>query len=271
MSLRDQLDVCIVFLNRTAQTIECVDSLRGVEPHTTLLNNGSVDSCRKQVADHCAGLSWVTILDSSANLGCSGGRNLLIQRTRRPWLLFLDNDTTVRTPDWFDRFETHVRTWPDTEVFSPRLYDVHLEAYRPTSAMQIENGMAVHVDTEGAPSNLFPGGASFVRRTLFERLGVYDPEMEGIEDWDLALGAAGRGSPLHCRQMLDIEIHHHHRPASTAEDRDYANTRAPAGRTDRLRAKLLQRHGVMYDAGRQWEKYLARYLALTLGPSNQQD
>lgn len=84
--------------NQKARTLECLDSLaatQGVEYEVFLVDNGSDE----RIADAAAGYDFVQTDRRSENLGCAGGRNIIIRHFLEqgtwPYLFFLDNDALV--------------------------------------------------------------------------------------------------------------------------------------------------------------------------------
>ncbi|MDA0321319.1 MAG: glycosyltransferase family 2 protein [Verrucomicrobia bacterium] len=84
--------------NQKGRTLECLDSLaatQGAEYEVFLVDNGSDE----RIADATAGYDFVQTDRRSENLGCAGGRNIIIrhflQNGTWPYLFFLDNDALV--------------------------------------------------------------------------------------------------------------------------------------------------------------------------------
>lgn len=266
MTTHPDLEVCVIFFNKAEQTIECLASLRDARVSTVVLDNGSAPAARDAVLRATAAFERVRFVDAGENLGCARGRNRLLAETNAPWLLFVDNDITIVTPDWLERFRAHARKQPDAEVLAPQMYNVHHGSYQTHFNVVFGDTRAWLEPSDDAElTNLFPGGASFIRRSLFDRLGHYDAEMEGFEDWDLAFGAARAGDPVRCRWIADIELRHEHRRAQAMEDRDSVWIRYPEDGPARLRARILERHGVVFDAERRWEEAHARHRNFILG------
>lgn len=98
--------------------------------------------------------------------------------TTEEWLLFVDNDITIKTHDWRQQFALHVSQYPAIEVFIPMLFNIHENRYVSYSTLRIIGNKAIYgVAINDDMTNSFPGGASFVNRKLFKRLGIYDAEM----------------------------------------------------------------------------------------------
>ena len=60
-------------------------------------------------------------------------------------------------------------------------------------------------------TNTFPGGASFINRKLFDRVGLYDNKMfVGFEDFEICIRSIRLGIPIKAYLVHIIELIHHH-------------------------------------------------------------
>lgn len=212
------LAIAILFFEKTDQTIACVESFLASGCRIYILNNGSSTAAYSRFADWCSNHPQVLLLNAPNNLGVSAGRNLLASTTTSEWLLFVDNDIQLDTPELVPRLAAHIADWPDREVFIPRLYNVHDGCYAEFRSLRVDHTSAALVTPEDSCVNLFPGGASCIKRSLFERLGGYDEQIFiGHEDFELSLRALTRHEPVRALLISDIELRHSHLI-------DYSNT-----------------------------------------------
>ena len=123
------LAACILFYEKLEQTFECIQSVLPSQVNIYVLNNGSSPSSRQKLGQFCDNYKQITIFDSDFNVGVGVGRNFLVAHTTEKWLLFIDSDIVVKTPDWLQRFTQHVSLHNDIEVFIPRLFDVQKKNY----------------------------------------------------------------------------------------------------------------------------------------------
>jgi GT2 family glycosyltransferase len=207
----------------------------------------------------------VKIFDSSINLGVGIGRNHLLGHTTEEWMVFLDNDIIVKTRSWVDRITCHIESFKDNEVFIPRLFNAHEHRYVPYQPIQVTcsgriRGMQVVDDM----INWFPGGASFVSRRLFERLGAYDERMfVGLEDLELGVRAIRSENPVRGRLIDDIELVHKHIGSKTDIDRQAVLTRYNLALIEASTKRLNEKHNVTYDDG--WRSWAMEQLAYSMG------
>lgn len=214
------LAAMILFHEKVEQTIECVQSILPSNINIYILNNNSSTSAREQLGNFCTGFERVKIFDSDVNLGVGNGRNYLISHTLEEWLFFIDNDITVKTHDWLFKIVSHINEHPNIDVFIPKLFNIHENSYVNYSNLAIEGNKIEH----GAPVvdnllNIFPGGASFVNRNLFERLGLYDEKIFiELEDFEYSIRGIIKRDPIKAMLINDIELVHDHRKVHTVQD-----------------------------------------------------
>jgi GT2 family glycosyltransferase len=112
----------------------------------------------------------------------------------------------------------------------------------------------------GVTTNCFPGGACLVKRTLFERLGLFDERMFiGFEEWELALRGLLRPPAVRVRTMDDIDLDHEHRTATRAAERAAARVRYSPRRIAHSHRRLTCKHGITFRT--EWSRWVARQRA----------
>lgn len=217
---KNDFAVLVLFYEKPDQTIECVQSLLSSGVKIYVLNNNSSLASREKLGKFCANYSQVKILDSDNNLGVAKGRNYLLNHTNEQWMLFMDNDIIVKTNDWFDRINKYIQNNADVEVFIPKLFNVHENAFVDHNRLEIEGNRVVHKPLSDRYSNHFPGGASFVSRSVFNRLGLYDDQMFiELEDCEFGIRGILSEQPICAMLIDDIELHHEHKALSSIEDK----------------------------------------------------
>lgn len=238
---------CILFHERLAQTIQCVQSLLSANAPIVVLNNGSSAASRDRFAAWSANHPQVKLLDAPVNLGVSGGRNLLLRETTQEWLLFVDNDIVMTTPEWLDRLSHYVQH--NVEVVVPRLYNHHEGSYAQFKMIEVAGENAYFVSANDNCLNTFPGGAAFVNRSLFLRLGPYDEQLfVGVEDFELSLRGILSGNPVRALLVSDIELTHDHAmQGATADDINAVRTRYDKEVLGRSYRRITEKHGLIFE------------------------
>jgi GT2 family glycosyltransferase len=267
MPKRISLGICVIFFNRVDQTIACIDSFSTAGAPVYVHNNGSSDGATTRLVEHIAGRTDVTFLDGKENLGAGGGRNKLIGASQEDWLLFVDNDITAKSPNWHHNLCRHVSHSKDVDVFVPKIHNVWNDTWVRPARLRIEDARAVYEDPESDFTNLFPGGGSLVARSVFDRIGLFDPGLMAFEDFELALRALRAGQDLVVRSIDDVTLLHHRRFAESADDRYAALTRYDVGKISEAHEKILRVHGVALDPDfRPWVEDQLRELTVRPAP-----
>jgi GT2 family glycosyltransferase/MoaA/NifB/PqqE/SkfB family radical SAM enzyme len=263
MKNKINLAACIVFYERLEQTIECINSLLPSGVNIYVLNNGSSLSSLKTLAKTFSTFEQIKIFDSDVNLGPGGGRNYLINHTTEDWLLFLDNDVFIKTRKWLDKINKHISQNKKIEVFIPKMLIAHLNKYHTHYSYRIEGNIAFPDKTViDDKTNTFPGGASFISRNLFKRLGLYDDKLFiALEEFELSLRGIISGKPVRAKLIYDIEVVHDHRPARGKKDRDAARVRYGLTTIDKSFQCIAEKHGiVLLDSARIGTVYNLEYM-----------
>ena len=232
----------VLFFEKPEQTLQCINSLQLQNIPVYLLNNGSSAKSTEQVQAFCDRYNDVHILHSDVNRGVAGGRNRLIEATHQEWMLFLDSDIMILTPDLLDRFRDQVRRNPDADVISGAIYNIHYQSWQQ-QAYQEDFG------TYGPRKVLekFPGGASFIRRQLFSTVGLYNDSMfVGLEDFEFLARAKQIGYHITAVLADDLRFMHEHRYMDTREDRKATEIRYSA-KGNLHSQTILQQSGYRLD------------------------
>lgn len=247
--LRNELTVCILFFNKLDQTIECIRSVLGAGVRVHVLDNGSDVEAAASLRRTFAANALVTILDAGGNRGVSGGRNLQISDTCGAWLLFLDNDITVATRNWLEHLATWVQRYPNVDVFVPRMFNKHENSWAELADFVVdEAGRCAFGRAASGFANSFPGGASVIRRQVFDELGLYDEDLfVGFEDFELAIRGWKLGRPLLVRGVDEIELIHDHQLSEKVADKEAAIVRYDVSRISNSHAVIQRKHGVLLD------------------------
>ena len=259
---RFEIAVCILFLERLGQTIDCIQSFLHADVPIYVLNNGSSPLSRKTLGEFFGSNSQVRIFDVEENLGVSRGRNYLIGKTAEKWLFFVDNDIVMTGKDWKERFVKAATRFPDVEVFAPTLFNVHERRYQEHAYFNLISQRVSIENRLSGLTNAFSGGAAIIDRGLFERLGFFDEEMFiGFEDFELCIRALRKGCPVRTLIMPDIKMTHFHRSTDKKEDRGYASIRYDSERLQASFSRLCRKHDlILDDPWRPWIEEQLRYV-----------
>jgi len=255
--------VLVLFYEKPEQTLDCLASFLPSGAPLHVLNNGSSREATRRVAAFAAKHPSIHLWTSDRNLGVSGGRNELIRRSAEEWLFFVDNDAVVTAAGWRDRLAAHAAGNPDAEAFVPSIYNVHAKSAEKWGDVVIKDGVLTQIAKPAPETNIF-GGTAIVRRSLFDRLGLFDDAMfVGFEDLEIAVRAIRAGAPIRARHADDITLVHDHRRARTLGDRRAVEDRY---RKDEIRHSyehLVTKYGLVWD--HQWERWITAERGRMLG------
>jgi MoaA/NifB/PqqE/SkfB family radical SAM enzyme/GT2 family glycosyltransferase len=262
------LAVCILFLEKPEQTIECIQSFIPSGVNIYILNNGSSLSTRNALGEFCDNYKQIKIFDSDKNLGVGVGRNYLITHTNEEWLLFVDSDITIKTSNWMQKFTQHVNQYPDVEVFIPKLFNVSEGKYAAYKSIRISGDKAIHdVEIRDNLTNTFPGGAAFTNRRFFKKLGLYDDKMfVGFEDFELCIRGIRLGNPINARLIFNIELTHKHLQVEKEEDKNAILMRYNINLLESSFNRIIEKHSVILEG--DWKKWVSNQLKVILSKSN---
>jgi GT2 family glycosyltransferase len=136
----------------------------------------------------------------------SRARSIAVAKASGEFILFLDDDLIVRR----DLLEEHLRAqheWPGVMaiggiVLPPeRLNDPGIRFRQRLELLNVPPGRGLV-----ASPNFGTAANMSIRRTRYEGLGGFDPEMAGIEDQDFAMRHSSSGGPI--AYLPDAEVIH---------------------------------------------------------------
>ncbi len=206
------IDILILSFNKVNQTVKCLKSVLSSGADIYILDNGSSEMQLNELIAFCVRYPKIKLYKSRKNMGVAGGRNFLINKSKSPWLLFLDNDTFLWNRNWLRIFTRFINSNPEANILVPKLYNLHNNSFSPNLSYRIENNEIVLNYGNSIKPNLFPGGAVVIKKTIFDKMGYYDDSMlVGFEDFEFGLRPyfLGKG-PLEIHLVNELIIIHDH-------------------------------------------------------------
>lgn len=226
---RPSISVCLLFFEKVNQTLECIQGFLPSNIPIYLLDNGSSYESSKEMINYIKNYPQVKYKKNSKNLGISKGRNELIKKTKEDWLFFIDNDISIKTIGWIEQFYKETSLDKEAEVLIPKLFNVHLGCYTDYNKYEKQNNYLTNtynVRSKNKYNNLFPGGASIIKASVFKKRGFYDENyFVGFEDLDFAFNALVNNKPIKAKVINTIELWHDHRPTKNINEVLAAKTR----------------------------------------------
>ena len=197
---RPLVSVLIVSRGRVARLRECVRSIER-QDYTRREIRVLANGCAETAAAVRAEFPGVELLETPANVGSAPGRNVVACGARGEWLLFLDDDGELKSPDAISRLVAAAATDPRAALLSMSLYDADTD--EPTG-WRLTQGRLRYRCYHAS----FAGGACLVRRRAFEEAGGYCETFTGpSEEFDLTVRLYAAGwAVVH---FPDVAFHHH--------------------------------------------------------------
>lgn len=222
------LPVSIVILshNGRAYTVRCLESILaadGMPAELIVIDNGSDDGTGEALAAlapriAAAGIRFLPMRNEE-NLGCSTARNRGWEEAAAEYVIFLDNDTAIRTRRWLHLLTDAMASDPTLGVLGPKL----LYPCRPhpiqCAGVAISPKGRIRFRGRGAPRDTpefntesdvqaLISACWIMRRRFIEEIGGLDPLFHPVqyEDLDFCLRVTAAGYA--CRYTPSVEIYH---------------------------------------------------------------
>jgi glycosyltransferase involved in cell wall biosynthesis len=256
---RARFDIGVLFFNRSQQTLDTVLSFcnEDIRPDIVILDQGSAADQRKFLQTALADRPNVRFITLDRNIGVSAGRNRLCRECRSDWILFVDNDITLNTRGGLAQINSAVEQSTDFDAFSLRVLNVHENLFLERHRITGEPGRWVTetVGTNVETTNVFPGGAVVIRRSLLLAHPYDESYFVGFEDQELALRAVAAGRPLRIKNFDDVTLAHKHIP--NVNDADIASTRVRYSTPLITRSFETLKAAYSGDVFHGWEEWIA--------------
>lgn len=201
--------ILVLNWNRKEITCACLDSLKNLEYdnyEVLVIDNGSKDGSEEEIRVR---YPWAGLLQNGENLGFAEGNNRGIK-----WALqngadyiFLINNDTVIDEHCVSRLVDAAEWNSSFGILGPIAYEYGSWAEPLSSGLHLHWGSnwvwpfkwgnvneMLASEEELFPFDLIQGDAFFVRRSVFEKIGFFDPRFFlFFEEYDLCLRAKGNG------------------------------------------------------------------------------
>lgn len=177
-----------------ARAVASVRSQRDVDVDVVVVFNG---------ADPPTEVPGARIVHLPVNAGIPGGRNIGLDAVAGELVLFLDDDAELAAPDVLQRAQGMFLDDHSLGIISMRIVD---PSGRPAQRRHVPR-LRVGDPSESSEATTFLGGASLVRRQVFEDVGRFpDSFFYAHEELDLAWRAIDAGWRVW--YAADLVVHH---------------------------------------------------------------
>lgn len=136
-------------------------------------------------------LHWVC---ASSTRGPGGGRNVLIEMAKTPWVVSFDDDSWPESPDFFDRLEKVIDANPKAAVLA---FPIQVRGQKPS-----------HWPAEIQPASCFENCGCAIRREAFLQTDGFLPlrHAYGMEEADVSLQLLDKGWQI--LNVPDLLVYH---------------------------------------------------------------
>jgi GT2 family glycosyltransferase len=247
--------VLIIFFNKLSQTIECIESFIASRQNIYVLNNGSDEKDWEILKETFNSNKQIIFFKSEKNLGACVGRNFLIQNSKEPWLLIVDNDVVMQQKEsWHNQFLDFLRKQPDTEIVQLKILNKHENQYiSPVKVVRNENRVTVEISKDYI-TNCFPCTGTIVNRRIFDTYGLFDPDIfVGLEEYEYTLRSmTSDGGEFKVYHLDSIELIHDHKFQKKQRDRDSVKERYDEEMLKNNFKVIESKYNIVFDHDWQW-------------------
>lgn len=291
--------VAIIILNYNGlqNTLECISSVKRLKKTNCqikiiVIDNNSQDSSKKEFQR----LAGITFIESTVNLGYSGGNNLGINdalRTNADFILILNNDVFIDK----NAISYLIKAASEADIISPKIYfskgfEFHKPRYKKDELGRIiwyaggqidwNNIIGKHIGVDEVDNGQYnhkkeldfaTGAAILVKREVFEKIGLFDEKyFLYLEDMDFCVRAKRAGFKI----IYEPEAVLWHKNAASAGGsgsklQDYYITRNRllfAYKFAKLKTKLAVLKQVFLDSSNSIKRHaLIDFITYQLGKS----
>ncbi|MCX7765499.1 MAG: glycosyltransferase [Candidatus Sumerlaeia bacterium] len=203
----------IIPVYRSEHTLaRCLDSIMQLDyPETKreiiIVDNNSPDNSRR-IAE-----KYRVRIITEPNQGRAFARNAGVNASRGEFIAFTDSDCIVQ-PGWLKQFVMNATQNPDVRIFGGRVESIALSP--DLQKFFITEGILSQADAISGKMLSFPfviTANAFIRREVFDRIGLFDTELQTAEDTDWGWRAHFAGIKM--AYLPDNVVWHFH-PVSPA-------------------------------------------------------
>ncbi len=197
---RPLVSVLVLSRRRPDRLRACLAGI-ALQDHPDLETHVLANGCPETAALIRAEYPDLSLHEEAENIGCAPGRDRLVREARGEYVLFVDDDGELRSPDILRRLVDAAEADPHVAVVSMALMNAATD--EPTGWRRQSGHL-----TFPCYHASFAGGACLVRRQVFLDVGGYGDGFHGCgEEFDLTVRLYAAGwAVLH---FPEVEFHHH--------------------------------------------------------------
>ncbi|MGI9088409.1 MAG: glycosyltransferase family 2 protein [Chthoniobacterales bacterium] len=187
--MKPQVSIIIATFNRAQLLPIAVASAlqAGRDPEVIVVDDASTD----KTSAVCQSLVGVRVLRLSKNVGLAAARNAGIEQSRGEFIALLDDDDR-RLPDTLPAQLHSLGENPQAAFSYARVLLGDCQTGEPTGASVPQEIHAGDIFWKLARANFIPGLSVVMRRQALLEVGLFNPKLRQVEDWDLWLRMSER-------------------------------------------------------------------------------
>jgi len=173
-------DIIVVTYNAKQQLARCLGSVirhtQGVPYQLTVVDNASSDGTSEYLKKKFA--RKIRLIESNRNLGFSGGANLALRKTNRPWVVLLDDDAEV-TPGWLATLYDFARKNSEVGIVGAKVVSPDRRIFCAEFSL-VPFGAVGHGEPDLGQrdyikeTDVLPGPCWLLPRRIIEKIGRFD-------------------------------------------------------------------------------------------------
>ena len=161
------------------QAVESVLTQSVSAAQIIVVDDGSVDDTDHRLACYRDRIAYI----HQVNQGVSAARNRGIFASREEYVAFLDADD-VWHPQKLERQMRVLSQWPELSVLGTQCFDWPAAQFDELGDVSVNPVSIVRWDKQ-VIANRLSTSSNLIRRTVFDRVGYFDTDLQGPEDHDL--------------------------------------------------------------------------------------
>ena len=191
----DNFSVVIPTFNRHAQLQSALDQIFSCEryPSEILIHVDAGDlETPKMLQEKFSGkVRWIC---ATSNRGPGGGRNVLMEMAKTPWVVTFDDDSWPESPDFFELLGQVITANPETGVLA---FPINVRGQKPS-----------HWPKQIQQASCFENCGCAIRREAFLQTDGFLPlrHAYGMEEADVSLQLLNKG--WHILNVPDLWVYH---------------------------------------------------------------
>lgn len=176
-----------------------------------IVDDRSTDGSIEYLEDISSKYNNIRLIVHPENTGCAGARNTILSNAQGEFIAFFDDDDESmpeRIQAQYDRILSYEQKHKTDLIFcyitrivrenedsttDRQVRAIGYKSPEPSGEM-VADYILLHLNDESLSWGQMGIGTSMARSSIFQKIGLFDPDFRRNEEWDLALRAAFKGA-----------------------------------------------------------------------------